>query len=94
LCRVVEYLQMAASETRYDALLARLEEASVPDREPPPGLEAYLDKVRRTAYLVTDDDVRALQDAGYSEDVVFENTVSVAVAAGLERLDAALEVLP
>ena len=91
---VVEYLQMAASETRYDALVTRLREASVPDREPPPGLEAYLEKVRRNAYAVTDEDVQALKDAGYSEDVIFENTVSVAVAAGLERLRAGLEVLP
>jgi alkylhydroperoxidase family enzyme len=91
---VVEYLQMATSETRYDALVARLREASVPDRDPPPGLEAYLDKVRRTAYLITDEDVQALKAAGYSEDVIFENTVSVAVAAGFERLEAGLEALP
>jgi alkylhydroperoxidase family enzyme len=50
--------------------------------------------VRRNAYEVTDEDLRALKDAGYSEDVIFEQTVSVAVAAGLERLEAALEVLP
>lgn len=85
---------MAASETRYDALVARLREASVPDRDPPPGLEAYLDKVRRNAYLVTDEDVQALKDAGYSEDVIFENTVSVAVAVGLERLESGLGTLP
>jgi hypothetical protein len=91
---VVEYLQMELSETRYDALLARLREASVPDRDPPPGLDTYLETVRRNAYLVTDEDVQALKDAGHSEDVVFENTVSVAVAAGLDRLSAALEVMP
>ena len=85
---------MAASETRYDALVARLAEAAVPDRDPPPGLESYLEKVRRGAYLVTDEDVRALKDAGHSEDVIFENTVSVAVAAGLDRLARALEVIP
>jgi alkylhydroperoxidase family enzyme len=57
-------------------------------------LAPYLDKVRKNAYRVTDEDIRALKAAGYSEDVIFEQTVSVAVAAGLERLDAALEVLP
>jgi len=92
--RAVEYLQMAPSETRYDALIDRLREAAVPDRDPPSGLEPYLDKVRKNAYLVTDEDVQSLKDAGHSEDVIFENTVSVAVAAGLERLSAALEVLP
>jgi alkylhydroperoxidase family enzyme len=50
--------------------------------------------VRSNAYKVTDEDIQALRDAGYSEDVIFEQTVSVAVAAGLERLKAGLEVLP
>jgi alkylhydroperoxidase family enzyme len=80
--------------TRYDSLVEGLREAARPDREAPPDFAPYLDKVRRNAYKVTDADIRALRDAGYSEDAVFEETVSVAVAAGLERLDAALEVLP
>jgi len=50
--------------------------------------------VRRSAYKVTDEDIQALEDSGYSEDVIFEQTVSVAVAAGLERLEAGLRVLP
>ena len=37
--------------------------------------------------------VRRLKDAGHSEDEIFEQTVSAAVGAGLERLDAALETL-
>ena len=80
--------------TRYDSLVERLREAAQPDREAPPEFAAYLDKVRRNAYKVTDQDVQALKDAGYSEDVIFEQTVSVAVGAGLERLEAALTVLP
>ena len=43
---------------------------------------------------VTDEDIQALRDAGYSEDVIFEQTVSVAVAAGLIRIEAGLGVLP
>jgi alkylhydroperoxidase family enzyme len=85
---------MARPATRYDALVERLAEAARPDRKAPPELARYLDKVRRNAYAVTDDDLRALKDAGYSEDVIFEQTVSVAVAAGLERLNAGLQVLP
>ena len=85
---------MARPATRYDTLVERLREAARPDREAPPGFAAYLDKVRRNAYKVTDDDIHALQDAGYSEDVIFEQTVSVAVAAGLTRLEAALKVFP
>lgn len=80
--------------TRYDPLVERLREAARPDREAPPDFAPYLDKVRQNAYRVTDEDVQALKAAGFSEDVIFEQTVSVAVAAGLARLEAALEVLP
>jgi alkylhydroperoxidase family enzyme len=80
--------------TRYDPLVEQLRQAAQPDREAPPELAPYLDKVRRNAFKVTDQDIQALRDAGYSEDAIFEQTVSVAVAAGLERLKAGLEVLP
>ena len=80
--------------TRYDSLVERLREAARGDREPPPELAPYLEKVRTNAYKVTDQDVQALKDAGFSEDLIFEQTVSVAVAAGLTRLEAALAVLP
>jgi alkylhydroperoxidase family enzyme len=80
--------------TRYDPLVEQLRQAAQPDREAPLELASYLDKVRLNAYKVTDQDVQALKDAGFSEDVIFEQTVSVAVAAGLKRLEAALAVLP
>jgi alkylhydroperoxidase family enzyme len=79
--------------TRYDDLIERLREAAQPNREAPAELAPYLEKVRLHAYRVTDTDVARLKDAGFSEDDIFEQTVSVAVAAGLERLDAALETL-
>ena len=56
---------------------------------PPPELESYLAKVHDCAYTVTDADVDALKDAGISEDAIFEQTVAVAIAEGLRRLDAA-----
>jgi alkylhydroperoxidase family enzyme len=80
--------------TRYDSLVERLRQAAQPDREAPPEFAPYLDKVRSSAYKVTDDDIQALRDSGYSEDVIFEQTVSVAVAAGLKRLEAGLAALP
>ena len=85
---------MAGRSTRYDSLVERLREAARPERQAPPDFAPYLDKVRRNAYEIMDEDIQALKDAGYSEDVIFEQTVSVAVAAGLERLEAGLEVLP
>ena len=80
--------------TRYDPLVERLRRAAQPDREAPPEFAPYLDKVRSNAYKVTDEDIQALRAAGYSEDAIFEQTVSVAVAAGLKRLEAGLGVLP
>jgi alkylhydroperoxidase family enzyme len=79
--------------TRYDERIALLREAAQPEREAPPEFAAYLEKVRRAAYTVTDADVQALKDAGFSEDEIFERTVSAAVAAGLERLDAGLRAV-
>jgi alkylhydroperoxidase family enzyme len=79
--------------TRYDDLIADRREAAQPDRPAPPEFDQYLEKVRREAYKVTDADVRALKDAGFSDDEIFEQTVSAAVAAGLHRLDRGLACL-
>ena len=79
--------------TRYDELVARLREASRPDRPAPADFAGYREKIQRGAYMVTDADVQGLKDAGHSEDEIFEQTVSAAVSAGLLRLDAALETL-
>jgi alkylhydroperoxidase family enzyme len=59
----------------------------------PPAMEPYLEKVRARAYTITDADVDALKAAGFSEDEIFEQTVAVAVAEGLRRLDAAERVI-
>ena len=53
----------------------------------------YLAKVRDRAFAVTDQDVEALKEAGISEDEIFEQTVAVAIAEGLRRLDRAAEVI-
>jgi alkylhydroperoxidase family enzyme len=79
--------------TGYDPLIERLREAAQPSRSVPEAFRAYVDTVRRQAYLVTDSDVHALKADGYDEDAIFEQTVAAAVAAGLERRDAALRTL-
>jgi hypothetical protein len=79
--------------TRYDALIDELRRAAQPDRPAPPEFERYLDKVDRRAYKVTDADVQALKDAGFSDDEIFEQTVSAAVRAGLYRLEKGLACL-
>jgi alkylhydroperoxidase family enzyme len=79
--------------TRYEEQIAALRDAAQPQRPAPPDFDAYLAKVRTAAYTVTDEDVEALKAAGHSEDEIFEQTVSAAVAAGLMRLEAGLEAL-
>ena len=84
---------MGVPSARYDELIARLRDAARPERRAPQAFRPYLEKVRDGAYSITDDDVQALKDAGYSEDEIFEHTVWVAVAAGLDRLEAGLRAL-
>jgi alkylhydroperoxidase family enzyme len=79
-----------AVTTRYDELIRRLRDSALPERVPPSEMAGYLDKVRLHAYKVTDRDVEELKEAGFSEDEIFEHTISAAVAAGLERLDKGL----
>ena len=59
----------------------------------PPGLQPYLEKVRRHAYRVVDGDVAALRSAGWSEDALFEATIATAVGEGLRRIDIGLAAL-
>jgi alkylhydroperoxidase family enzyme len=80
-------------ETQYDELIARLRGAAAPERDAPAELRGYLEKVRLHAHKVTDRDIDDLKAAGFSEEEIFEHTVSAAVAAGLERLDAGLGTL-
>jgi alkylhydroperoxidase family enzyme len=59
----------------------------------PKGLVGYVDTVARHAYKVTDADVAALQQAGQSDDSLFEITVAAAVGAALHRLDRGMAAL-
>ncbi len=59
----------------------------------PPALVAYVKKVALYAYKTTEDDIEALRRAGYSEDAIFEITVSAALGAGMTRLERGLAAL-
>ena len=92
----------------YDKKLRRLQNAvlSGPGSLPPavrqslsegldlPGvLGAYAKKVAEHAYRVTDDDIAELHLAHYTDDQIFEATVSAALGAGLLRLECVLRAL-
>src|SRR5687768_9511510 len=53
----------------------------------------YVDKVRRHAYRIVDEDIASMHAAGYTDDQVFELTEAAAHGAGLARLEAALAAL-
>jgi len=73
--------------------IAELRAVAAGSAPAPAGMSDYLEKVRDRAYAVVDRDVDALKEAGFSEDEIFEQTVAVAIAEGLRRLDVADEVI-
>jgi hypothetical protein len=54
---------------------------------------AFVAKVTRTAYKVTDEDVAQLKAAGVSEDEIFELAVCAALGEANRQLDAAMAAL-
>lgn len=58
-----------------------------------PELDALLDKVRRHAHRVTDEDVASVRRAGYDEDAVFELTIAASVGVASRRLELALAAI-
>lgn len=58
-----------------------------------PVAEAYVEKVRTSAYQITDGDLDRLRAAGWSEDRIFELSIAAATGAARHRLDAALAAM-
>jgi alkylhydroperoxidase family enzyme len=73
--------------------IAQLRAVAAAGPPAPAEMAGYLEKVRDRAYSVTDREVDALKEAGLSEDEIFVQTVTVAIAEGLRRLDRATEVI-
>ena len=48
------------------------------EKAAPTELSGYITKVTLHAYKTTDKDIERLQEAGYSEDAIFEITLSIA----------------
>ena len=56
-------------------------------------LGSYVRKVAEHAFEITDEDITSLHAASYTDDEIFEATVSAALGAGLFRLDCVLRAL-
>lgn len=82
--------ELRAAVERYAAVLGG-RPGDVP--ELPDDLRAYVEKVARHAYKVTDADVDGLREAGYSEDAIFELTLAAALGAAQARLSAGLDAM-
>ena len=66
----------------------------VPDAAPlAEPLAGFVEKVTAEAYKITDADVDALRQAGYSEDAILEAILATAVGAGMARLEIGLNAL-
>lgn len=73
--------------------IAELRDVVAQSAPAPVEMDAYLAKVSERAFAVVDRDVEELKEAGFSEDEIFEQTVAVAIAEGLRRLDRSAEVI-
>ncbi len=68
-------------------------EQSANTEEIPDALLPYLNKIIHHAYKTTDADFEHLKRQGYSEDELFELTISAAFGAGLARYQKGLSLL-
>ena len=70
-----------------------LREAAASGKDLPADLAPVIEKIRRHAYKVTDDDIAALRAAGRSDDELFELTCAAAVGVALHRCRRALAAI-
>ena len=76
-----------------EAKAATLNGAQREETDIPAELEKFVKKVAVSAYKVTDKDITQLKAAGYSEDDIFEITISAAMGASLGRLELGLQAM-
>lgn len=76
-----------------EAYAARLGGAQRDPATLPAAIQPYVDKVTKHAYKVTDHDIEQLKAAGYSEDAIFEITISATLGASSARLERGLSLL-
>ncbi|MDT8307214.1 MAG: hypothetical protein RRC07_14880 [Anaerolineae bacterium] len=75
---------------------ARAGAPSMPRREPaslPAELAPFVDRLANEPATISSADIVALRVAGYNEDEIFELAISVALGAGLTRLERGLAAL-
>lgn len=92
--RLVDAVLTQSGRTPPELRRAAVEQAAgTGGRDVPHALADYVNKVAKHAYQVTDEDVGRLQQAGHSDDALFEVTVAAALGAALGRLERGLAAL-
>ena len=76
-----------------EAYAARLSGGKGETPELPANLVDYVRKVVLHAYETTDADLAHLNEAGYSDDEIFEITLCASIGAGLGRMERGLSVV-
>lgn len=85
---VVERALHGSAATTGDARRAAFDNRGVPEPA-----RALVDKVTKTAWKVTDDDVAATKRAGLGDDEIYELVVCAALGQSTRQLEAALAAL-
>ena len=70
-----------------------LRAAAASGNDLPAELAPVIAKIRAHAYKVTDEDIAALQQAGRSDDEIFELTCAAALGVALHRTEKALAAI-
>ena len=81
----VERALHGSGKSSGEARRAAFDNAGVPD-----AARALIEKVAKTAWKVTDEDIAQAKQAGLSEDEIFELAVCAAYGQATRQLDAAL----
>lgn len=89
LARLEELLRSGPGELAPAVRTAAIDADPLPD----PLAQRYLETLRQHAYKLTDQDLAELARAGWTDDQVFELTITAAFGAAKRRLDAGLAAL-
>ncbi|KAA3646548.1 MAG: hypothetical protein DWQ07_10090 [Chloroflexi bacterium] len=83
------------SELRHslEAYAATMDGAQRDPAELPTDLESFVIKLSERPHEISDEDIQALTTAGYSDEEIFEITISAALGSSLARLERGFELV-
>src|SRR5438105_1781434 len=86
----LDELRRAVFQSKGATTTALRERAAAGTEGLPAELAPLVDKIRRHAYKVTDEDIAAARAAGHTDDELFELTCAAAVGVSIDRCDKAM----